>query len=239
MAVPMVLPLALLRGLIGHALQRKPAVHHPATFLLMVSITPFSSTVGRALQPPAGVFTVTTAIELPASPKRVWQTVLQPASLAAPSSLLFRAGVGYHPSASHIQGTGPTATRYCDFSTGKLVEPVLIWDDLRQLRFRVASNPLPMEEWTPYYARIHPPHLDGFLVSRQGEFLLTPLPNGGTRLEATTRYQHHMWPSRTGGFGPPTSSTRCTAWSYRIYASAPGSRPTRPSRPARLCHNRE
>ena len=51
-----------------------------------------------------------------------------------------------------------------------------------------------MQEWTPY-AQIHPPHLEGFLASRQGEFRLEPLSNGGTRLFATTWYQHHMWPA--------------------------------------------
>jgi hypothetical protein len=194
MAAPLAIPLALLGGAAGYALQRSPATQHPMTFLLLVGIMPYGATVERALQPPAEIFMTTTSIEFEASPERVWQAVLQPASLAPPSQLLFRAGVAY-PRASHIEGTGPSATRYCDFSTGKLVEPVLIWDHLRQLRFRVASNPLPMEEWTPY-ARIHPPHLDGFLVSRQGEFRLTPLPNGGTHLEASTWYQHHLWPAR-------------------------------------------
>ena len=33
------------------------------------------------------------------------------------------------------------------------------------------------------------------MVSRQGEFALTPLPDGGTRLTATTWYQHHLWPA--------------------------------------------
>ena len=47
---------------------------------------------------------------------------------------------------------------------------------------------------TPY-SHIHPPHLRGFLVSEGGQFLLTPLPNGGTRLEGTTWYQHGLWPS--------------------------------------------
>ncbi|HYA97739.1 MAG TPA: hypothetical protein VEH49_06555, partial [Methylomirabilota bacterium] len=51
----------------------------------------------------------------------------------------------------------------------------------------------PMEEWTPY-AHIEPPHLHGFLISKQGQFLLTPLPGGRTRLEGTTWYQHTMWP---------------------------------------------
>jgi hypothetical protein len=194
MAAPIALPVAWVGGVAGYALRHKPAVQSPAMFLLLAGLTPFGATAERALHVPAEIFPVTTSIDLPASPGRVWQMVLQPAKLSPPDQVLFRAGVAY-PLASHIEGVGPTATRYCDFSTGKLVEPVLVWDNLRRLRFRVASNPLPMQEWTPY-ARLHPPHLDGFLVSRQGEFRLEPLANGGTRLYATTWYQHHLWPAQ-------------------------------------------
>ena len=62
------------------------------------------------------------------------------------------------------------------------------------LQFSVTQNPAPMQEWTPY-RHVHPPHLDGFLVSRKGQFLLTPLPGGRTRLEGTTWYHHNMWPA--------------------------------------------
>ncbi len=160
---------------------------------MLIGLTPFGATLERSLQLQAELFTVTTSIDIPAPPERVWRTVLQPARLARPSHAVFRAGIAY-PLASRIEGTGLTATRYCDFSTGKLIEPVLIWKEGSQLRFTVVSNPLPMQEWTPY-ARIHPPHLEGFLASRQGEFRLEPLSNGGTRLYATTWYQHHMWPA--------------------------------------------
>jgi uncharacterized protein YndB with AHSA1/START domain len=179
--------------MLAYLVQRVPAVHNPATFLLLMGLTPFGGTLEHAFQPPAELFAVTTSLDIPAAPERVWRTVLQPAKLAAPSHPLFRAGIAY-PLASHIEGTGSTATRYCDFSTGKLVEPVLIWKEGTQLRFTVRSNPLPMQEWTPY-AQIHPPHLEGFLASRQGEFRLERLPNGCTRLFATTWYQHHMWPA--------------------------------------------
>jgi hypothetical protein len=37
--------------------------------------------------------------------------------------------------------------------------------------------------------------LHGFLVSEGGQFLLTPLANGGTHLEGTTWYRHGLWPS--------------------------------------------
>lgn len=194
MALPIAVPLAICGGLTAYVIQRRSAARHPATFLLLIGMTPFGATLEHVLEPPAELFTVTTSIDIPAAPGRVWRTVLQPAKLAAPSHPLFRAGIAY-PLDSHIEGTGLTATRYCDFSTGKLVEPVLIWKEGAQLRFTVVSNPLPMQEWTPY-AQIHPPHLEGFLASRQGEFRLEPLPNGETRLFATTWYQHHMWPAR-------------------------------------------
>jgi hypothetical protein len=194
MALPIAVPLAICGGMAAYLLQRKPAVHHPATFLLLLGLTPFGGTLEHSFQPPAELFAVTTSLDIPAAPERVWQTVLQPAKLAAPAHPLFRAGIAY-PLASHIEGSGLTAVRYCDFSTGKLVEPVLIWKEGTQLRFTVRSNPLPMQEWTPY-AQIHPPHLEGFLASRQGEFRLERLPNGGTRLFATTWYQHHMWPAK-------------------------------------------
>ena len=194
MALPIAIPLAMLGGLAGYALRRKPAANNPVTFLLLIGLAPFGAPIEHALQPSPEVFAVSTSIDLPFAPERVWRTVLEPARLAPPAHPLFRAGVAY-PLASHIEGAGLTATRYCDFSTGKLVEPVLIWYNLHRLRFRVASNPLPMQEWTPY-ARIHPPHLDGFLVSRQGEFQLEAMPNGGTRLKATTWYQHGLWPAR-------------------------------------------
>jgi len=74
------------------------------------------------------------------------------------------------------------------------VEPIDVWDAPHRLGFSVTQNPAPLEEWTPY-RRIHPPHLDGFLVSRHGQFSLMPLPGGRTRLEGTTWYSHSMWPA--------------------------------------------
>ncbi len=194
MAFPLTIPLALIGAALGYGLQQRLAEHSPMMFMVLAGVMPFGANFEHALHLRAGTFTVSTAIDIPAPPDRVWKEVLQPAKLAAPTDLVFRAGVAY-PVASHIEGSGPGATRYCVFSTGQFVEPVLIWKENRQLRFRVASNPLPMQEWTPY-ARVHPPHLDGFLVSVEGEFQLEGLPGGGTRLHATTWYQHHLWPEQ-------------------------------------------
>ena len=190
MAVPIALPLAILGGLCGYAMQ---ALKKPVMLLLLAGMLPSGAPVERALSPASAVLSASTSIDIAASPVKVWQTVLQPATLQPPTGLLFRAGIAY-PRKSHIEGSGLSAIRYCDFSTGKLVEPVLLWEQGRRLRFTVQTNPLPMQEWTPY-AHIHAPHLEGFLQSRQGEFRLEPLPGGGTRLVATTWYQHHLAPN--------------------------------------------
>lgn len=139
------------------------------------------------------VFEVSTSIDIAARPATVWRAVITPAKLPKPAHPIFRFGIAY-PLASHIEGTGMGAIRYCNFSTGNLVEPVLVWDEPRILRFSVVSNPQPMQEWT-LYGQIHPPHLDGFLVSKQGEFRLEPLADGRTRLIATTWYRHNLYPA--------------------------------------------
>ena len=112
--------------------------------------------------------------------------------LSAPTEWIFRAGVAY-PLRAEIQGRGVGAVRHCVFSTGPFVEPIEVWDEPQLLKFSVTKNPAPMQEWTPY-REIHPPHLDGFLASRGGQFKLIRQPGGATRLEGTTWYQHHMWP---------------------------------------------
>ena len=141
----------------------------------------------------APLFAVRTSVEVDASPEKVWRHVVSFPELPAPTEWFFRAGVAY-PMRAEIIGQGSGATRHCVFSTGTFVEPIQVWDEPRLLRFAVTDNPSPMQESTPY-STIHPPHLSGFLLSRQGQFLLIPLPGGRTRLEGTTWYAHNMWPA--------------------------------------------
>lgn len=144
-------------------------------------------------RPAPPLFEVRTAIEIHGPPEEVWRQVVAFSELPEPREWLFRAGIAY-PVRATIQGHGPGAVRHCVFSTGAFLEPIEVWDEPRRLKFSVTSNPPPMQEWTPY-SELHPRHLDGFLVSRRGQFLQTPLPDGSTRLEGTTWYHHHMWPA--------------------------------------------
>ena len=90
-------------------------------------------------------------------------------------------------------GRGVGAIRHCEFSTGPFVEPITVWDEPRRLAFDVTAQPHPMRERSPY-RELHPPHLEGFFRSQRGQFLLTPLDSGRTRLEGTTWYEQDIWP---------------------------------------------
>ncbi len=195
MAAPLALGLAALGGIIGYAIQElywRPK-RTPTMLSIVVLLVPglFGVERAAALWPP--VYGVRTSIEVNAPPEKVWSQVVAFAEIPPPSELLFRAGIAY-PIRAEISGHGVGAVRHCIFSTGPFVEPIEVWDEPRLLRFGVTANPAPLNELTPY-GHIDAPHLQGYFVSEKGQFSLTPLPGGRTRLEGTTWYHNAMWPS--------------------------------------------
>jgi len=195
MALPIALPLSILGGVCAYAVQKRGWVQReaPAFLAVLLAFVPGVEWAEHAAAVVPPVYVVRTAINVEAPPERVWQQVIAFSEIGPPRELLFRAGVAY-PMRAEMIGQGVGAERHCVFSTGAFVEPIEVWDEPRLLKFSVTENPAPMQEWTPY-RRIEPPHLHGFLVSEGGQFLLTPLPNGGTRLEGTTWYRHGLWPA--------------------------------------------
>jgi hypothetical protein len=195
MAIPIALPLAVLGGACAYLVQRRRWLQSEAPVLLSVLLifVPGIEWAEHLAAPPSPVFVVRTEIDVQAAPERVWHEVVAFSEIPPPTEWMFRAGVAY-PIRAEMIGSGRGAERHCVFSTGAFVEPIEVWDEPRLLKFSVTSNPPPMEEWTPY-SHIATPHLRGFLVSEGGQFLLTPLANGGTRLEGTTWYQHGLWPA--------------------------------------------
>jgi len=195
MAAPLALALAVIGAIAGHAVQVGRRPHAPPHVYCVPILAVPLMFASETLRPgPAPLLEVVTAVEVDAPVETVWRHVVEFAELAPPSELLFRLGIAY-PIRAEIHGRGRGAIRNCIFSTGPFVEPIEVWDEPRLLKFSVASNPAPLQEWTPYH-EIHPAHLNGFLCSEQGQFRLTPLPGGRTRLEGTTLYRHNMWPVR-------------------------------------------
>lgn len=192
--IVMALPLAIPMGMIGSWLVYRAQSHARATHLaaILLLLPPATFTWDVHAQPE--VFAVRTAIEVAAPPDVVWKHVVTFPDLAEPTEWYFRGGIAY-PKRARIEGIGPGAIRYCEFSTGPFVEPIEVWDEARLLRFRVTDNPAPMQEWSPY-SNLQPKHLHGYMISKQGQFQLTPLRGNRTLLEGTTWYQHGLWPAQ-------------------------------------------
>jgi hypothetical protein len=198
MAAPIAAALALAGAVVGYVIQSRPWLgDQMASVVLAVLLTlPALMAAEAAAAPEPELRAVRTQLVIDAPPEAVWDKVVSFPPLAEPDDWLFRCGIAY-PQRAEIRGQGPGAVRHCVFSTGTFVEPIDVWEAPARLRFRVTAQPEPLREWSPY--RIHPPHLDNFLVSRQGQFLLEALPGGRTRLEGTTWFTNRMWPAAYWG----------------------------------------
>jgi len=197
MAAPLAAPLVLLGATVGYFLQLSwwhRAEHATRLYSMNWIALPLVLAHETWTQPEPRLVPATTSIEIAASPAKVWRHVVTFSELPPAGEFVFRTGIAY-PVRATISGRGVGAVRHCEFSTGPFVEPITVWDEPRRLAFDVIEQPHPMHELSPYRA-IHPPHLDGFFRSRHGEFLLTPLPNGHTRLDGTTWYTQKLWPAR-------------------------------------------
>jgi hypothetical protein len=194
MAAPIGVGLAMFGGLAGHSIQQLSSRSATASLSTMLLIFPglFSLEHAAGLRPQS--FRVESQITINAPPQKVWRKVAAFTEIPPPSELLFRSGIAY-PIRAEISGQGAGAVRRCVFSTGPFVEPIEEWDEPHLLRFSVAENPAPMHELSPY-GRIEPAHLQGYFVSHQGQFLLTALPDGKTRLTGTTWYTNALWPEQ-------------------------------------------
>lgn len=190
MAVPIVVPLTLLGSLLGYALVKRAPDNTTIAMLILIGAIPTMAFYEKEHKP--AVTSVTTSIEIHADPHTVWRNIIEFPQLAEPTELLFTMGIAY-PIDAKIQGTGIGATRYCNFTTGRFVEPITVWDEPRLLQFAVAEQPEPMKELS--FWDIDAPHLHDYFVSTQGQFKLTPLPNGNTLVEGTTWYYHNIKPA--------------------------------------------
>jgi hypothetical protein len=196
MAAPLGIIMAIFGGMMGYIIQRRPGPQSPGyglhAFSVILLALPALMFAERAVQTEPALRAVSTSVEIDAAPEEVWQRLIAFGELPAPQEWLFKTGIAY-PIRAEITGTGVGAVRNCVFSTGAFVEPIEVWDEPRLLKFGVTAQPPVMEELSPY-AHLSPPHLDNYLQSRKGQFLLTRLANGRTQLEGTTWYQNRFWP---------------------------------------------
>jgi uncharacterized membrane protein YhaH (DUF805 family) len=188
LALPLALAIAFPGAVLGRIIARRGV--HASTGAGMALVVPLF--IGVEPRTPAPTHEVITVVEIAAPPDVVWRHVVTFPDLPPPTERLFRAGVAA-PLRARIEGTGVGAIRYCDFTTGSFVEPITAWHENQLLAFDITAQAPPMTELSPY-GEIYPPHLDGYFRATHGEFRLTPLPGGRTRLEGRTDYVVDMFP---------------------------------------------
>ncbi len=192
MAMPLALAVGLLGGALGRQMARYTRLSAVHMILLLVLLPPLTA-IEAVLPAPLIEREVATSIIIDAPPAAVWPNVVGFAELEAPPAWIYDAGVAY-PVRARIEGEGVGAVRRCEFTTGAFVEPITAWEPRERLAFDVTEQPAPMHEWSPY-AHVHPPHLDGYLRSRRGEFRIIDLGDGRTRLEGSTWYTLDLGPT--------------------------------------------
>jgi hypothetical protein len=194
MALPLASTIALFGGFIGFVLQQRDtyAGQQFRVVTLVFLIAPAFVLLEKWSGQQSPLYEVKTSVVINAKPDVVWQHLLAFAELPPPQEAIFKTGIAY-PTRAHIEGSGVGAVRHCVFSTGAFVEPITVWDEPRRLAFNVSAQPRVMDEYSPY-GNLRPPHVDNYLTSRRGQFVLTSLAGGKTLLEGTTWYENRFWP---------------------------------------------
>jgi len=193
MALPLVVAGSLLGAGIGCLLERYAGGPGPLPTVTAILVLPLMVAVEEAAPVPmADPRPVESSIVVDAPDSAVWRSLIAFPPLPSPSEWWFRAGIAA-PMGAAIAGEGRGAVRRCIFTTGSFIEPIESWDPPRELSFSVVASPDPMIEWTLWRGP-RPPHLNGFLESTHGQFLLQALPGGRTRLVGRTWYRTNMAP---------------------------------------------
>jgi hypothetical protein len=190
MAAPIGLLLTAVGSRIGYVVLDSVPGHAAKILLLLIALIPATAFTEKTGEPM--LVAVTTSVEIDATAQQVWQNVITFPQLAEPEELIFRAGIAY-PIRATISGTGVGAVRHCDFTTGSFVEPITVWKPPYLLGFSVVEQPASMKELS--FWDVDAPHLHDYFVSKRGQFKLTALPGGKTKLEGTTWYYHNIKPA--------------------------------------------
>jgi hypothetical protein len=135
---------------------------------------------------------VTTSIEISATPAEIWPH-LNNLKVSPPQGGLLRLGFA-HPLRVMTTQARAGGRRECLLSTGAMPERITNYKPGRRLTFEILETPASMIETNPF-GQVKPSHLKGYYECEVGEFRLTQLPNGRTRLEGQSWFKHRFAPS--------------------------------------------
>jgi hypothetical protein len=190
-------PLALLGGVAGWWLQRRPREESPAFPVILkvglaLALIPMTFGFERVATPEPEIRQVTTVVEINAPPAVVWRHVVAMPPLPPARPWVFRAGLAC-PVGTRVVGSGVGASRYCDLTTGTMPERVTGWEEGKRLAFEVLETPPSMRE-VSFYGEVKARHLEGYFTVVRGEMRLEGLPGGRTRVVGTSWYRTRIAP---------------------------------------------
>ncbi|WP_074406586.1 hypothetical protein [Aquimarina megaterium] len=165
---------------------------NPTNTTIGIFIICISSMSFDYVNKPENLIPVRTKIIVNTSIETAWKNVVTFNKIDEPIDWIFKTGISY-PTDATIKGTGVGAVRYCNFTTGSFVEPITTWNEPNLLQFDVKEQPIPMNEFNPFWD-IHPQHLDGYFKSYKGQFKLTKVSENKTEIEGTTWYKVDITP---------------------------------------------
>lgn len=191
MALPIFMLLTWFGAYLGYFLNLKNKTN-PKNIIAALVLSSLAFMSFDYINEAENLIAVETSVEVNAPIDAVWKNVVTFNHIPEPSELIFKTGIAY-PQNATISGTGVGAIRYCNFTTGSFVEPITTWDQPNLLQFDVSKQPIPMNEWNPFW-EIHPPHLDGYFKSQKGQFALKKISDTKTQLIGTTFYKVDIHP---------------------------------------------
>ncbi len=191
MASPLIFPLVFLGSYLGYKLTQKNKISNSAvsTTLIFLSLLTMSF---DSVNTSNNLIQVNTTILINSNIDKVWNNVVTFNKIDEPSDWIFKTGISC-PVDATIIGEGVGAIRYCNFTTGSFVEPITNWNKPNLLQFDVVEQPIPMNEFNPFW-EIQPPHLKGYFLSQKGQFHLESLNENQTKLVGTTWYKLDIYP---------------------------------------------
>lgn len=191
MSLPIFMLLVWLGSYLGYYFSTKQKMNSTNTIIILLFFSLGSMSFDYVNKEP-NLIPVKTEVIINSSIDKVWKNVVTFNTIPEPKELIFKTGISY-PTDAKIKGIGVGAIRYCNFTTGSFVEPITTWNAPHLLQFDVVEQPIPMNEWNPFWD-IHPPHLDGYFRSYKGQFKLMQIAKNKTKLEGTTFYKVDIQP---------------------------------------------
>lgn len=195
MALPLILLLNVIGGLLGYFIQRFRFSRSKTFLCSLVLVNPFVLGTECIHQPKYPIETVSTEITVNKSMQEIWKVFEKSIDLRSETEWLEELGFSV-PRSAVIVESGQMNVLRCHFKHGYTDFPIEELKAGTSVRFSPHGlTPNPMEE-TGLFEGIEVPHLEGYFDVRFGEITLVPAPNGGTTLRATTEYVHRIGPSQ-------------------------------------------